>query len=220
MPDRVENIEEKYLLENRINGLLLRSEAFFNWCESYRDLYYKYHLESKSLLYGMLITADFVKLLPLFSNLYFNDCLLCLDTLLSTKNEQISLRRYLSLIKKESSHNEMKGLVEQLIQKYKLSPISTIRHTIVAHKNAKTSGDVETHFINFIEEEFFPITKELLEELRQILSSYFTQIPGNNNFGDMYLKSHNKLLEIFEDEIKQTLSNSKLKNLVIKYTKK
>ncbi len=119
----------------RLNELFERGETFLIISKEYMKIKSK---ENK-------LPFDKNYLLPLYSNLLFNDSILVLSTLLSKKSNETNLNNYYEMIGESEKIDYIKKI--RTNNDYKI--LQQIRSSIIAHKSWKTGGGASTHYYNF-----------------------------------------------------------------------
>lgn len=186
-------------IQNRINGLYLRTHALLYWYKEYKNLYYDL-IPSDNLAAQNYYKNNLIKLLPFFGNLLFADVILNINTLLSKyhKNDEkkeLSLYEYIDSIETDKKII-MQKKIDEIVIEFDKCYLNIIRNKIIGHKDLYTSGDPDSHFFTFYDEEYINQASSILDMINLVIIKYFNNIPVNNYFKNYFDESHNIFLEM------------------------
>lgn len=141
----------------------------------------------------------------LHCTLYF-DALLNLNTLLSPfqKDPTKKQQSIFELIDTEIDINRKNDLFKkanELRKKLKDKNLDKFRHKLVGHKDIENAIDTEIMYLNFIKAEYIEHSIKIVNEINDFVTNNYGVII-NNLFAGLYDKSFEKMIELFENELR------------------
>lgn len=172
---------------NKLMALVDRSEAFAVWAYELHHLYRTELDDHKSLeMRHKYMTSAHTKALVMQINLYFQESLLCLHSVIKGywfgERSEISLETIINKYKDNAPtfYESFKSKSVEAQSIYTKGNLDQIRNDIFAHKNLARSGDSIMAYLNPIKKEFIDSIRETITYLRGFLSN--EEIPVNNGF--------------------------------------
>ncbi len=197
-------IEEK--LAYRIKQLINITETLLLYAQKLKELHDK-HLPNKNIGINEYKPGIIPLMLRFLHCTLFYDALLNLNTLLQpfqrdlNKKEQ-SIFELIELGIDSSRKNESLETANELRKKLEDKNFHNWRHKLVGHKDIESAGDTEIMYLNFIKDEYIAYSIELLNEINAFVTNNYDVI-RDNTFAGLYSKSFARMIELFENDIKQ-----------------
>lgn len=194
-----ENIQE------RICQLLRRAEAFLKWSNQLLDLHEK-ERDSHQNSIKKLIEFDKSPIsicIILHHVLYFQEAVIVLNTLLESKKQptEISFSYYLANAEKSCLEKD----IDKIKIEYKKANLGKFRNKLMAHKQASSSGDPVTGFLNLVRKEHIKKACSIVKKLRTLTKRNFNSVAAvDNDFEDLYKPGFEFLYRICETKFKKS----------------
>jgi hypothetical protein len=200
----------KEKLADRIKQLVNITQTLLFYSDKFRELYDKY-LPATAMERQRYDTSEISMAIRFLHCSLFYDVLLNLNTMLSPiqkdpdKKEQ-SLFELIDLetnqLKKEnllSKANEFrKQLEENNLHKW--------RNKLVGHKDIENAGDTVVMYLNFIKIDIIKFSEDLINQIDDFINNNY-DVAYNNTFSQMYSRSFEKMIDLFEQELKKMVQN-------------
>lgn len=199
---------KKEILADRIKQLIDVSQTLIENSEKLKQLQETYLQPIPNVIERHKFKVSEIPMMLRFLHCtFFYDALLNLTTLLKPVKENPDRKEisFFELIELEDDLNKKNTLladVNSLNDKLVQSKLVLFRHKLVAHKDISNSGDPDIMYLNFIRKEFIDLTKNLLGNLDNLIQQNY-DVPCTNSFKQLYQKSFNKLISMFEKELKK-----------------
>jgi hypothetical protein len=196
--------EEK--LAYRIKQLINITQTLLVYTNKFRELHDKY-LPEPVMERHKYKTSEISMALRFLHCSFFYDALLNLNTILAplqkdpNKKEQ-SIFELIDLELDQKAKDELLSKANEFRKQFEENNLHKWRHKLVGHKDIENAGDTEGMYLNFIKSDIIEFCKNLINQIDKfIVKSY--DVAYNNNFTQMYSKSFEKMLELFEKELKK-----------------
>lgn len=194
----------KEKLADRIKQLVDISSTLIMYSQKFKELHNRYL--PKTLLDQQKYKTSEISLILRFLNSSFcYDALLNINSILSQfqrdpeKKEQ-SIFELIELEDDPKKKSKLLNVANSFREKLEKKNLHKWRHKFVAHKDIESAGDTVIMYLNFIEDEYIRLIIELLSEINEFLINNF-DLNYKNSFNQLYAKSFNKMIELFETEI-------------------
>lgn len=196
----------KEKLADRIKQLINITQTLLVYSSKFRELHDIYIpvTEMERLIYK---TSEISMALRFLHCSFFYDALLNLNTILAPlqkdpdKKEQ-SIFELIDLELDQKAKDELLSKANEFRKQFEENNLHKWRHKLVGHKDIENAGDTEGMYLNFIKSDIIEFCKNLINQIDKfIVKSY--DVAYNNNFTQMYSKSFEKMLELFEKELKK-----------------
>jgi len=191
---------------NRVIGLIDRAEALLDWSQDLSGLF-ELGL-SKTSNKQQYLTSGPMMLLVIQVNLFFQDAILCINTVLfgdtSENEEEIGLpyiiQKYGERIYK--TNPAFKNRFDEAKKLYENSQLKIIRNKLIAHKDLMKSGDAIAGFMHRYNNIVMNNLKEVILILRGSVAGF--NVPRDNGFKDFYMPA----FKILKSTVEPKTSNN------------
>jgi len=195
------------LIDN-VQQLLCRTDFFLKHSAEFSSIY------MNNMSVNPLKQPDYWKrpdatFLLIVSNLYFFEALSCLASLLREKKEnpakdEFSFHSLKEQLPDATQQNKYADRVTRIFQTYESFALHEIRNNIIDHKNAASSGEPITAFINPIALIVLQNTRTVVDELLTVFNDYFPNRIKSNYFEQLLTSSQ----YMFKEYILSSLSRA------------
>jgi len=138
---------------------------------------------------------------------FYYDALLNINTLLKPVQKDINKKELsiFELIDREQDQAVKAELLKEaneFVKKLEDKNLNKWRHKLAGHKDIEKAGDTEIMYLNFIKNDIIQYSLELINSINLfIINKYDVQV--NNTFAALYSKSFDKMVDLFEKELKK-----------------
>ena len=194
----------KEKLADRINQLINVSQQLLLYSVKLKELHDKY-IPTNPIKSNQYKTSEIPIFLRFLHCTFYFDVLLNLNTLLNpvqndpNKKEQ-SIFELIKLEIEPAIKDELLMSAINFRNKLKEKYLHKWRHKIGGHKGIENAGDPEIMYLNFIKEDIFKCSQDLLDEIDSFIKNKYA-VPQNNSFASLYNKGFNKMLTLLEKEL-------------------
>jgi len=196
----------KEKLADRIKQLINITQTLLVYSNKFRELHDKY-LPGSAMERQKYITSEISMAIRFLHCSFFYDALLNLNTILSPlqknpdKKEQ-SIFELIDLEADSANKEDLLSKANEFRKKLEENNLHKWRNKFVAHKDIENAGDTEVMYLNFIKSDIIEFSENLINQIDKFIVCNYN-VAYNNTFSQMYSKSFEKMLELFEHGLKK-----------------
>lgn len=181
-------------------------------CKKLKEINKKY-LPKNPIFKNKYNNSEIPKFLTFLNVIIFDVVILDLTTILAkTKKDpskkELSIFELIEMISDANKKEKIKEVAEKLRLQIEAINFDKWRNKITAHKDLIVLGDVDIHYLNFVNDETLNFCNDIISKLYEIINNNYN-ISFNNIFNELYRKSFNKMIELFENDLKKLSSDFK-----------
>jgi len=206
----------KEKLADRIEQLINITQTLLVYSKKLRKLHDEY-LPKTVIEKQKYTTSEIVMVLRFLHCSFYYDALLNLNTVLSplqkdTNKKEQSIFELIDLETDQKAKKELLSQANEFRKQLKEKNLDKWRHKLVGHKDIENAGDPEIMYLNFIKSDIIKFSEDLINQIDMFIKNYYEKfinknydVVYNNTFSQMYCKSFEKMLELFEKELRKQM---------------
>jgi len=198
----------KEKLADRIEQLINITQTLLVYSKKLRKLHDEY-LPKTVIEKQKYTTSEIVMVLRFLHCSFYYDALLNLNTVLSplqkdTNKKEQSIFELIDLEIDQTNKNDLWSKANEFKKQFEENNLHKWRNKFVGHKDIENAGDTEVMYLNFIKSDIIKFSEDLINQIDMFINKNY-DVVYNNTFSQMYCKSFEKMLELFEKELRKQM---------------
>ena len=198
----------KEKLADRIEQLINITQTLLVYSKKLRKLHDEY-LPKTVIEKQKYTTSEIVMVLRFLHCSFYYDALLNLNTVLSplqkdTNKKEQSIFELIDLEIDQTNKNDLWSKANEFKKQFEENNLHKWRNKFVGHKDIENAGDTEVMYLNFIKSDIIKSSEDLINQIDKFIIKNY-DVVYNNTFSQMYCKSFEKMLELFEKELRKQM---------------
>jgi len=200
----------KEKLADRIKQLINITQTLLVSSKKLRKLHDKYRPKTGIVIEKQkYTTSEIVMVLRFLHCSFYYDALLNLNTVLSplqkdTNKKEQSIFELIDLEIDQTNKNDLWSKANEFKKQFEENNLHKWRNKFVGHKDIENAGDTEVMYLNFIKSDIIKSSEDLINQIDKFIIKNY-DVVYNNTFSQMYCKSFEKMLELFEKELRKQM---------------
>ena len=196
----------KEILADRIKQVINLTQELLLYANKLRELHDKY-LPTSHAKSSQYKTSEIPIMLRFLHCSFYYDALLNLNTLVKPVQNDYNKKEQsiFELVDLETDHTvkaELSKKVNEFVKKLEEKNLHRWRHKLAGHKDIENAGDTEIMYLNFIKVDTLQYSIALINDINSFIVSKY-DVQYNNTFASLYSKSFNRMVNLFEKELKK-----------------
>jgi hypothetical protein len=194
------------ILADRIKQLVNLTQELLLYSIKLREMHDKY-LPTSPAKSNKYKTSEIPTIIRFLHCSFYYDALLNINTLLNpvqsdfNKKEQ-SIFELIDLEEDRIIKVELLKEANEFVKKLADKNLNKWRHKLAGHKDIENAGDTEIMYLNFIKKDIIQHSIALIDDINLFIINKY-DVHYNNTFASLYSKSFDKMIELFEKDLKK-----------------
>lgn len=194
------------ILSDRIKQLVNLTQELLLYAKKLSEMHDKY-LPTSPAKSNKYKTSEIPMIIRFLHCSFYYDALLNINTLLKpvqkdfNKKEQ-SIFELIALEEDPTIKFELLKEANEFVKKLEEKNLNKWRHKLAAHKDIENAGDTEIMYLNFIKKDIVQYSIALITAINLFIINKY-DVHYNNTFASLYSKGFDKMIELFENDLKK-----------------